>query len=154
MNIKVAETDIEIKDALNIRKTVFVNEQQVPLSIEMDDHDEEAIHFIGYLNEVPILASRLRFVDDYGKLERICVLKEHRGKSFGQHVIHTMESTIKDHGYTRALLNAQEHAIGFYEKLGYRVKSKPFIDAGISHVTMEKSISSRQSFKKQQSYNQ
>lgn len=140
MNIKIAESNKEITDAYHIRKTVFVTEQQVPLSIEMDNYDDEAIHFIGYLNDVPILASRLRFVNDYGKLERICVLKEHRGKSFGQHVIQAMELTIKGHGYDRAVLNAQEHAINFYKKLGYRVISKPFIDAGIPHVTMEKLI--------------
>lgn len=140
MNIKVAETNAEIRDAFHIRKAVFVNEQHVPLSIEMDDFDQEAIHFIGYLNDSPILASRLRFVNDYGKLERICVLKEHRGKSFGQHIIHRMESTIKEHGYNKAVLNAQDHAIGFYRKLGYHVISKPFIDAGIPHVTMEKLI--------------
>lgn len=140
MIIKIAETNKEINDAFYIRKTVFVKEQHVPLSIEMDDYDNEAIHFIGYLNDVPILAGRLRFVNDYGKLERICVLKEHRGKSFGKHVIQKMESTVKRHGYDKAVLNAQEHAIDFYKKLGYHVISKPFIDAGIPHVTMEKHI--------------
>lgn len=37
-------------------------------------------------------------------------------------------------------LNAQTHAIPFYEKLGYKVISEEFMDAGIPHKTMEKRI--------------
>lgn len=140
MNMKIAETTKEIDQAYTIRMKVFVDEQHVPPEIEIDEHDETAIHFIGYEDGEPIAASRLRFIDGYGKLERICVLKAFRGKSNGKQLIQTMEKVIKEHGYEKAKLNAQTHAQPFYEKLGYRTVSDEFMDAGIPHVTMVKEL--------------
>ncbi|WP_407703013.1 GNAT family N-acetyltransferase [Virgibacillus tibetensis] len=119
---------------------VFVEEQKVPPEEELDEHDKTAIHFIGYENNEPIAASRLRFVEGYGKLERICVLKNHRGKSHGRQIILAMEKLISSKGYSKAKLNAQTHAENFYQRLGYKTISGEFLDAGIPHVTMVKDL--------------
>lgn len=141
MIVKKVETKAELDQAYTVRTIVFVQEQNVPVDLEIDEHDETAIHFIGLLNSEVIAASRLRFVDDYGKLERICILKEHRGKSYGKKLIAKMEEVIKEEGYSKAKLNAQTHAEDFYRKLGYMTISDEFIDAGIPHVTMIKELS-------------
>ena len=45
---------------------------------------------------------------------------------------------IKEHLGTEAfVLSAQTHAIGFYEKFGFKVVSEEYLDAGIPHVKME-----------------
>jgi predicted GNAT family N-acyltransferase len=138
MNIKIVETEKEKEHAFQVRTIVFVEEQLVPVEEEIDEHDKTAIHFVGYEDQTPIAASRLRFVEEYGKLERICVLKEFRGKSHGKEIIAVMEEMIKRNGYQKAKLNAQTHAEGFYQKLGYKTVSDEFLDAGIPHVTMIK----------------
>lgn len=92
MNIKIAKTIEEKKQAYDVRTSVFVKEQQVPPEEELDEFDETAIHFVGFMDEQPIAASRLRFVEEYGKLERICILKEYRGKSFGRAMMEAMEA--------------------------------------------------------------
>lgn len=138
MNIEIVETPEERKHAFHVRTVVFVEEQKVPEEEELDQFDETAIHFVGYKDNQPIAASRLRFVGEYGKLERICVLKEYRGKSFGKDMIQAMENIIKKNGYTKAKLNAQTHAEDFYKKLGFKTVSGEFLDAGIPHVTMIK----------------
>lgn len=140
MNIKVATSKQEVHDAFHIRTIVFVKEQNVSLEEEMDSFDDTAIHFIGYLMDHPMAASRLRWVENYGKLERLCVLKKHRGKSFGTKMIQVMENKILKNGYHKSQLNAQTHAIKFYEQLGYKVISGKFLDAGIPHVTMTKQL--------------
>lgn len=140
MIIKKASSPQDKQAAFNVRSEVFVKEQHVPLSIELDALDEEAIHFIGYDDTTPIAASRLRIVNDYGKLERICVLQSYRKHSYGKQLITHMESEIRSMGYRKAILNAQTHALPFYERLGYSVCSNEFIDAGIPHVTMEKEL--------------
>src|SRR5699024_7333690 len=124
-------------------KNVFVQEQHVPIEVELDEFDKDSIHFICYHHKKAVGASRLRFVDDYGKLERICVLKAYRGKSLGRQLIQQMESEIIHQGYTKSKLNAQTHAISFYEALGYEVVSDEFMDAGIPHVTMIKSVTTQ-----------
>lgn len=140
MNIIVATSKKEISDAFHIRKVVFVEEQNVSIEEEMDQYDKSAIHFVGYLHEKPIAASRLRWVHSYGKLERLCILKNYRGKSYGTKMIQEMESKILKNGYYQAKLNAQTHAIKFYKQLGYNVISDEFMDAGIPHVTMVKQL--------------
>jgi len=141
MKIKIVTTDQEQKEAYRIRKTVFVDEQNVPMDLEIDEHEETSIHFIAYSDKNEVVgASRLRFVDEYGKLERICVLKPFRGKSFGKKIIVQMEQEIVNNGYKKAKLHAQTHAKEFYERLGYEVMSDEFMDAGIPHVAMTKEL--------------
>lgn len=140
MNIQLAKSQQEIQQAFQVRTTVFVEEQKVPPEEEIDSFDEEAIHFLCYQNGVPIAASRLRFADDYGKLERICVLKEQRGKSYGAQLMQSMEAEIVKNDFKKAKLNAQTHAENFYKRLGYETVSGEFLDAGIPHVTMTKHL--------------
>jgi predicted GNAT family N-acyltransferase len=140
LEVKIVHNPQQLQDAYLIRKLVFIEEQKVPEHLEMDEFDETAIHFVGYENGHPVAASRLRFVDEYGKLERICVLKEFRGRHFGQQIIHEMEKVINAKGYKKAKLNAQTHAESFYQSLGYHTVSGEFMDAGIPHVTMIKTL--------------
>lgn len=138
MSVTIIQNEKEKQLAFRIRRTVFVDEQNVPEELEMDEYDDEAIHFLCFHKDEPIGASRLRFIEDAGKLERLCVLKQFRGKSYGKQLIEQMEKEIVNRGFQKAILNAQTHALSFYENLGYKVISEQFIDAGIPHVTMEK----------------
>src|SRR5690625_324763 len=140
MEIKIVKTEQERQDAYYVRKTVFVDEQKVPVELEIDEYEDEAIHLVGYIEDKPVAASRIRFIENKGKLERICVLKEHRGKYLGQQLIEVMEQIIKDRNVIETTLNAQDYAIDLYKKLGYKVVSDEFDDAVIPHVTMEKSL--------------
>lgn len=140
MKIEIVKSEQEKEAAYRIRHIVFVDEQQVPIEEEIDDYEDEAIHFITYDGGNAVGASRLRFVEDFGKLERICVLKPYRGKSIGKNIIERMENEIVKKGYKKAKLHAQTHAKEFYEKLGYYVISDEFMDAGIPHVAMMKDL--------------
>lgn len=140
MIIKKVSSKEELAQAFHVRTVVFVDEQKVSMEEEIDVYEDEAIHFIGYQDDSPIAASRLRWVEDFGKLERICILKDHRGKSYGTKIIQAMEAEVIQKGYSKVKLNAQTHAIAFYERLGYEVVSDEFLDAGIPHVTMIKQL--------------
>ncbi|MEQ6375526.1 GNAT family N-acetyltransferase [Bacillaceae bacterium S4-13-58] len=141
LNIRVVQSATELEDAYHVRRDVFVMEQKVPESIEIDDHDRTAIHFVGYADQRPVSAGRMRFVDNYAKLERVSVMKPFRGHGYGKQLILEMEKIAKEKGYTQTKLNAQDHAEEFYRNLGYHTISKePFMDAGIPHVTMIKDL--------------
>lgn len=142
MTVKVVTTEEERALAYKVRRKVFVEEQNVPEELEIDSFEDKAIHFICYDDERVVGAGRLRFVDHYGKLERICVLRPYRNKSYGQKIIAKMEEEIIKRNVHVARLNAQTYAKNFYEKLGYKVISDEFIEAGIPHVTMEKMLGS------------
>lgn len=140
MTVTKIKTENILKRAYDIRKKVFVEEQHVPIEIEIDEHEDNAIHFICSDVSKYVGASRLRFVDNYGKLERICVLKEARGNHYSKELIQAMEEEIKHNNIEEARLNAQTQAVGLYESVGYHVISDEFLDANIPHVEMQKKL--------------
>ncbi|SHM40767.1 GNAT family N-acetyltransferase [Gracilibacillus kekensis] len=140
MEIKVVNSEQKLQDAYQVRSTVFVEEQGVPEELEIDDLEKEAIHFVGYQQGKPVAASRMRFVEDYAKLERVCVLETFRGKGYGKDIIFFMEKVAKEKGLDKTKLNGQTHAEAFYQSLGYKTISGEFMDAGIPHVSMMKSL--------------
>ena len=142
LQVKIAETAEEKEIAFTIRKKVFVEEQGIPLHLEIDEFDQSSTHFIVFENNEPIAAARLRLVDaSTGKVERVCVLPEHRGKHFGVYVMEAIEEHAKILHVEKLKLNAQTYAIPFYEKLQFEITSPEFTDAGIPHRVMEKVLS-------------
>ncbi|MEH7073760.1 GNAT family N-acetyltransferase [Neobacillus drentensis] len=140
MTVKIVETQKELEDAYTVRKTVFVEEQAVPLEEEIDNFENEAKHFVLYQEGLPVGAGRFRIVDGYGKVERICVMKEARKTGAGKAIMNTIENYAREKDIHKLKLNAQTHAIPFYAGLGYEVVSEEFMDAGIPHKTMVKEI--------------
>lgn len=138
----IARAPEEMDAVFSLRHTVFMEEQQVDTENEKDSHEEESMHFLLRVGGKPAGAGRLRIVDGNGKAERVCVLKDNRNSGSGRLLMAAMESFAAKKGLPAIILNAQSHAIGFYEKLGYSIISEEFIEAGIPHQTMKKDLAS------------
>lgn len=141
MNVKIVKDKQQLEDAFSIRKTVFVEEQKVDIEEEIDQFEDHSTHFVLYDDlEKPVAAGRFRFVDGYGKVERICVLQSARKYGAGKLIMNAIEDYARKEEIKKLKLNAQTQAMGFYEKLGYKIVSEEFLDAGIPHRTMTKVI--------------
>lgn len=139
--VKVATNEKELQDALYVRKTVFVEEQNVPAEREQDEYESESAHFVLYENKEPVGAGRFRTIGNAGKVERICVLKEKRNKGYGKLIMKKIEQYAMEQGIFKLKLNAQIQAIPFYLQIGYKEESgEIFLDAGIPHKTMIKEL--------------
>ncbi|MDG4729239.1 GNAT family N-acetyltransferase [Bacillus pumilus] len=144
MNIKRITTENDLHVAQDIRKSVFIEEQQVPESDEFDQFDtlnEQCQHVLVYHENQPVGTGRVRIVDHTGKLERICILKPYRKYGLGKIIIGELEKIMQEKGITKIKLHGQTHAEGFYKKLGYQTASDEFMEDGIPHVLMTKEIS-------------
>ena len=140
-DVKLVTTDEDRERAFALRKEVFVKEQGVPLSLELDEHDATAIHFIVNDGEKTIATARLREIEPkIGKVERVCVLGSYRGKRLGVLIMKIVEQYAKNIDFKTLKLNAQSYAVPFYEKLDYVVTSPEFMDAGMPHRAMEKQL--------------
>ena len=140
-NVAIVTTDRERKDAFSVRRKVFVEEQGVPLNLELDELDQTADHFVVYTADTPIGAGRIRETNvGIGKVERVCILSEYRGQHLGKLIMQALEGHAKTKGFEKVVLNAQSYAIPFYEKIGYVITTPEFMDAGIPHRAMEKRI--------------
>jgi predicted GNAT family N-acyltransferase len=143
MRIEIVTNEKQLQDAFQIRKSVFVEEQNVPIEEEIDAFDEieKATHFVVYNDKnSPVGTGRFRKLMDYGKIERICILPEYRNSGVGKQLMEYIIQFAKQVGVVKVKLNAQTHALPFYEKLGFTVNSNEFLDAGIPHKAMEKEI--------------
>ncbi|MCT4396761.1 GNAT family N-acetyltransferase [Periweissella beninensis] len=124
-------------DALAIRKSVFVAEQNIDISLELDNLDDVATHFVVYLNKQPIATARIHRTNDNGwHLQRVATLKSFRHQGVASMLMHNIESNASTLGITYLTLGAQLQAKDFYQKLGFIAQGSIFLDAGIQHITM------------------
>lgn len=141
MECIIATNQAHFYDQILVRKEVFIKEQFVPIDEEYDELDKFATQFIVYDGEQAVGAARVRILTDYGKIERVCVLKSHRKRGVGKRLMEAMENyLVHTKGITKARLSAQVSAIPFYEKLGYTAYGPYYLDANIEHRMMEKDL--------------
>ncbi|GAB3212084.1 GNAT family N-acetyltransferase [Nocardia tengchongensis] len=140
IEVVTVSTEQELADAYAVRLQVFVAEQGVPEEIEIDELDEVADHFLGRLDGKPAGAGRLLLRDGIGVLGRLAVLAETRGSGLGAALVRAIEERARARGLAAIELHSQTHAVGFYEKLGYRAFGEVGMDAGIPHIWMRRSL--------------
>ncbi|MGG1574995.1 GNAT family N-acetyltransferase [Fictibacillus sp. NRS-1165] len=146
MEVKKISEDHDLKKAFYIRKEVFVGEQGVPLEDEFDEFDTldgECEHILVYFNAQLVGTGRIRVLDGFGKLERICILEPYRKFGLGKIMIHALEEIAEEKGVSAVKLHGQTQAEGFYTKLGYRASSNIFMEDGIPHIVMRKELSTK-----------
>lgn len=134
--------DQQYKIAHNLRFNIFVEGEKVPEDKEFDGLDSEAIHFLIYNNEdKPIAVSRIRFVDDKAKIERVGVIAEYRSKGIGKmlmlFIVDYVQKVKEEKKVKEIILAAELHAIGFYEKIGLKCISDIYLcECGSKHKDM------------------
>jgi GNAT superfamily N-acetyltransferase len=74
------------------------------------------------------------------RLRQMAVLNDLQGKGVGRALMNFAENLARDRGFRSIRMHARLNAVGFYEKVGYRVKGDQFIEVTIPHYVMEKSL--------------
>ena len=140
MNWNIAETrDIAACHAL--RRTVFIEEQNVSVAEEVDGRDDDALHVLATVDGVPMGCARILISADVAKIGRVCVLKDGRGTGLGAAIIRAcLDVARAQQGVKKALLGSQTHALAFYERLGFVAFGPIYDDAGIPHRDMERDL--------------
>lgn len=141
LRYKLVENNKELEEALDIRKRVFVEEQGISETLDLDGNDSSALHIIVKKGDIAVGTVRIRFLDNrQAKLERMAILKPSRGAGIGKGIITFLEEELKRRGIEQIVLHAQYYVKDFYTKCGFRETGLPFLDADIQHIRMEKAI--------------
>lgn len=136
MTLVIAPTT-DIATCRHLRRVVFIEEQGVAESDEVDDLDDQAIHLLATVDGVPVGSARLLTYGDVGKVGRVCVLASQRGTGLGAALMRAAVDVFRAMpGMKKVKLGAQVHALGFYERLGFVALGDVFDDAGIPHREM------------------
>jgi len=133
-------TSAVYRDALAIRKDVFIKEQHVSETEEIMAEDS-CTHFVLYDEGRPLATCRLLPKSDaIYKVQRVAVLKAARGKRYGEKIMLAAEDFARAAGATELVLGAQTTALGFYCTLGYEAYGNEYLDANIPHYDMKKKL--------------
>ena len=140
MSVEIAVTE-DLGTCQALRRTVFIEEQNVPEADEVDGRDAGAVHLLATVDGRAVGTARLLVSGDSGKIGRVCVLAEMRGKGIGARLI---EAAVREFAANPAIgkvkLSAQISALPFYERLGFTAEGDEYLDAGIVHRDMFRTL--------------
>lgn len=136
----ILASDQQLREkAFEIRREVFVVEQQVSVPEEFDEFEDESHHFVALDDEErPIGAARWRRTDKGIKLERFAVKKNLRGKGLGSAIVQGTLQHINansDPG-TYLYMHSQLDAVPLYEKFGFQKEGEQFEECKMMHYLM------------------
>jgi predicted GNAT family N-acyltransferase len=136
--IRRTRTRQELAAAMALRYEVFCKEQGVPRHEERDGRDHDAVHLIAVADGRLLATCRLVFVGPTVQFSRLAVAMSARRIGVASELLKVTDAETLAGGANRIVLHAQTYARSLYDKAGYVVTGREFVEAGIRHVAMEK----------------
>ncbi len=142
MPIKVIEHGSkDYKKMIDLRYEIL----RKPLQLTFEDGElerEKSDILIGAFEEEKILGCCLltKVDKESVRLRQMAVQNNLQGKGIGASMMHFAENVARDAGYKKIIMHARKTAIGFYDKLGYRVSGNEFMEISIPHFVMVKKL--------------
>jgi YbgC/YbaW family acyl-CoA thioester hydrolase len=129
-------------EAQAIRTAVFVDEQKVPLEIERDAADGDAVHALAR-NRLGLAVGTGRLLASDGpghpaRIGRMAVSRALRGAGIGHALLEALMAAAGRRGDAEVTLHAQVSALGFYCRAGFVAHGERFEEAGIVHQEMRR----------------
>lgn len=131
----------ELYEILKARSEIFVLEQNIHYQ-DMDDIDYKSLHCFFMEDNKVIAYLRAFYQNDNKDIVRIGrVLTLQHGNGIGGYLLRQSLEVIKEKMPCQKICgNAQKHALGFYERFGFKPVSNDFEEEGIVHVAIELDI--------------
>jgi len=140
MQIKTSnQVDSQVyADAIAIRRAVFVEEQGIDESLEIDQVTTATWHYVLYDDaDQAVATARMTPTDQQAlHVQRVATLKSARGNGYARALLQRMAADAVEQGFTELQLGAQVTARGLYERLGYQPEGATFMEAGLKHQNM------------------
>ena len=134
VNVKIVKSHSEKELVLSIRRDVFIRGLNIPEHMEIDENEDAATYVLAYTKNKPVGTARWRETKSGVKLERFAVLGEYRSNGIGGKMTKFILNNLNKSQLI--YLYAQESAIKFYEKLGFKSVGNLFEEVGIKHQKM------------------
>ena len=113
------------------------------LSLSSDELESEKDNMlIGAFEDEDMLGCCMLVEEDPQtvRLRQMAVLNDLQGKGIGRALMNFAENLARDRGYKMLSMHARKNVVGFYEKMGYKVKGDEFVEVTIPHVVMVKTL--------------
>src|SRR5882672_2681973 len=142
MALKIIDHETkEYRQMVKLREDIL--RKPLGLGFTPEELEEEKGHLlIGAFEDDEMLGCCMLVEEKPGtiRLRQMAVLNDLQGKGIGRALMNFAENLARDSGYSILSMHARKNAIGFYEKMGYRVASEEFMEITIPHFVMEKKL--------------
>ena len=132
---------VEYQQMIKLRDIVL--RKPLGLSFTSEDLEKEKENMlIGAFEEDRMLGCCMLVEEqpDVVRLRQMAVLNDLQGKGIGRALMNFAENIARDRGYKIIRMHARNNSVGFYEKVGYKIKGDQFIEITIPHYVMEKEL--------------
>ena len=134
-----ARGPVELAAHHEIRRAVFVAEQEIFAVDDRDEHDENpaTVHVLGLVHGVP--AGTVRLYPLGGTLwkgDRLAVLPEHRRSHIGGPLVRLAVALAAERGGSRMEAQVQAPNVRFFVHLGWSPVGEPADHVGVLHQRM------------------
>lgn len=126
-----------------IRQEVFVEEQHLTGSVYDDPDDELSVHVLAAIGSEIVGIGRVTYIFDDAQIAWVAVRRPMRRHGVGDAIMRRLIAVSIEHGAAVISLNAQTHALSFYERLGFRSVGRKFHMGGIEHQHMMMDVDQR-----------
>ena len=121
-----------------IRYAVFLEEQDPPPGVEVDEVDPQCVHALA-CDETGKAVGTGRLLPD-GRIGRLAVLKDWRRRGVGAALLEALIEEARRRGYGAVSVAAPLQAAEFYRGHGFVAEGKVFREAGILQQNMRKAL--------------
>ena len=133
----------ELYEILKLRSIVFVVEQNC-IYQDLDDIDKRSYHIYMKEKDKPEIKVYIRVFEkdkDTAQIGRVVTEKESRRKGYASQLIKIgIEISKNEMKKSKVYLEGQVYACKLYEKLGFKIISDEFLEDGIPHYKMLKTL--------------
>ena len=127
----------ELYELLRVRSEVFVVEQDCVYQ-DLDGDDQSSLHLWLTVDDKVVALARVCPAGTHmNEISIGRVITTERGKGYGKQImLHAIDAAVEHFDARRIDIEAQEYARGFYERVGFRQSSEPFMLDNIPHIQM------------------
>lgn len=141
---RAVTSETEMEAVYQIRREVFVREQELTRTVYDEPDDRQSVHLLAQVAGRIVGTGRLTFIRDEAQIAWVAILKPDRGSGAGKALMTHMLAIARERDAQYVTLNAQTHALGFYEQLGFESIGRRFHMANIEHQYMVKMLAARE----------
>ncbi|MGZ3613683.1 MAG: MSMEG_0567/Sll0786 family nitrogen starvation N-acetyltransferase [Thermodesulfobacteriota bacterium] len=137
-----ARTRAEQERAFEIRKEVFVLEQELFSNSDFDENDAKSIHLVAEWNHQVVGTVRVFPVNQNGHWigGRLAVRKEYRNTGAGEILVREAMHFVKDRGCTKFTAHIQVENVPFFSRIGWKTIEPVQDYFGKPHQLMEANL--------------
>jgi ribosomal protein S18 acetylase RimI-like enzyme len=111
----------------------------LPMTEDEFPFEAHSLHLVA-TDDQGVIVGCVLFHFEGSRLYQMAVSPDMQGKGIGRQLVDALETELQLRGVPFVTLHAREQAAGFYKALGYAPFGDPFVEVGVPHVHMRKSL--------------